>query len=80
MTIAAGAIACEIVRLLEPMVRKIMDIVKVHINEKRKYRKNGPGSRRRFVMKYNAKLKEVEVRSLDGRSQIMDAIASDAGW
>jgi hypothetical protein len=78
--IPAGVVACAIDRVLEQAVRKIIDMHKVHMNENRRKRKNGPGSRRRFVMKYITRLTETEVMILEGKSQIMDATASDAGW
>ena len=50
MRLAPG-IACDKVRVEEPMVRKIIDMHIVHENENKKNVKNAPGSRRRFVMK-----------------------------
>ncbi len=41
--------------------------------------KNADGVLRRFVMKYRARLNKSEVVSLFGKSQIMEAIASENG-
>lgn len=41
--------------------------------------KKALGVRRRLVMKYRLRLNVTEVMSLFGRSQIMDAIASENG-
>lgn len=62
------------------MVRKIIDIVNVHVNPNRRKMNTGPVSRRRFVMKYKGMLKAIADSILLGRSQIMDDIASEKGW
>jgi hypothetical protein len=49
--IELGASACSIVFVIEANSRKNMLIDKVMVNETRKKKKNGPGSRRRFAMK-----------------------------
>ena len=41
--------------------------------------KNGPTSRRRFVMKYKTKLKPTLVRIFAGKSHIIEAMASVNG-
>ena len=56
------------------MLRKYIDIVNVHVNEKSKNTKKCPGVRRKFVMKYKVKLNPTAVKSLFGRSQIIDAV------
>lgn len=51
ITIAAGAMAWEMVRDEAPIVRNIIDMVSVHVKEKRKKMKKWPGVRRRLVIK-----------------------------
>ena len=51
MKTLAGGMACESVRVDEPIVRKIIDIVIVVVNENSRNVKYAAGSRRRFVMK-----------------------------
>lgn len=42
--------------------------------------KNADGVLLRLVMKYNVRLKNMDVVILFGRSVIMEAIASESGW
>lgn len=62
------------------MARSIMDMVRVQVKPKSKKIKNAPGSRLRFAMKYKGTLKATVDRTLLGRSQIMEDIASAKGW
>ena len=61
------------------MVRRIIDIVNVQVNPNSKNINTGPVSRRRLVMKYSGMLKAIDERSLLGRSQMMEDIASENG-
>lgn len=69
--------AWEMVRENAAIVRNIMDIVSVMVNENNKKMKNAAGSRRKFAMKYIVRLKPSVVRILSGRSQIMEAADSE---
>lgn len=69
--------AWEMVRENAAIVRNIMDIVSVMVNENNKKMKNAAGSRRKFAMKYMVRLKPSVVRILSGRSQIMEAADSE---
>lgn len=60
MKTAEGANACARVRETEAMVRKNMDMANVRKNVIKTKKKNAPGSLRRPVMKYRAKLKVME--------------------
>jgi hypothetical protein len=57
----------------------MLDIVNVAKNENRTNMKNGPGSRRKLLMKYSVKLKEIAMRIFDGKPHIMEATASAMG-
>jgi hypothetical protein len=78
--IAAGANACASVRDTAAIVRNILDMVNVEKNENRTNTKNAPGSRRKLLRKYNAKLNEMTTRIFDGKPHIMEAKASAMGW
>lgn len=76
---AAGVRAWCIVLDTCPMLRRIIDIVKVQVNPKRRNVKKAPASRRRFAKKYSGTLKQIVDKILVGRSQIMDDMASAKG-
>ena len=80
MSTAAGAIEPASVLDVEPIVLKIIDIVSKQVKENSRYVKKAPAVLRKFVRKYKGRLKSMELRILFGKSQIMDAIASAAGW
>lgn len=69
--------ACEMVRENAAIVRNIMDMVSVMVNENNKKMKNAAGSRRKFAMKYIVVLKPRAVRIFNGRSQIIEAADSE---
>lgn len=68
------------VRELAPKLRKTMDNDTVIENENSKKIKNAPGSLRRLDMKYSTRLKKMELQTLKGMSQRVDATASASGW
>lgn len=69
--------ACEMVRENAAIVRNIMDMVSVMVNENNRKMKNAAGSRRKFAMKYIVVLKPMLVRIFNGRSQIIEAADSE---
>ena len=75
----AGARACSTLLLIEAISRNIMLMARSIAKEMSKKKKKGPGSRRRFVIKYNVQLTKVKLMNLYGRSMIMDATASALG-
>lgn len=79
MKTAAGAIAPASVLDRAPILRKSILIARVQQKLNSMNIKKALGVRRRFVMKYNVRLKVIEVMSLFGKSQIIDAIASEEG-
>ena len=74
-----GAIACASVRELAAIVRKSIDITMVMRNVVSTKKKNGPASRRRFVMKYNGTLNVNAFKILYGISVSIEAKASAEG-
>lgn len=80
MRMAAGAMAPGRVRDTEATVLNTMDMTKVVKKAVKRKKKNAPGSRRRFVMKYNVRLKTIELLILYGRSVSILATASALGW
>lgn len=80
MKTAAGAIAPASVLDIAPILRKSILIARVQTKLNSMKIKNALGVRRRLVMKYKVRLKVTEVMSLFGKSQIIDAIASENGW
>ena len=64
MRIAAGTMACESVRDAEAMVRKIIDMARTVVKVISRKKKKAPGSRRRFVMKYNTTLNAIAFMTL----------------
>lgn len=64
---------CGNVRDSAAIDRIYIDIVKVQKNVKRRNTKKCPGVRRKFVMKYSTRLKTIDVQTLFGRSQIIEA-------
>lgn len=77
---AAGAIAPARVLDRAPILRKSILIAREQQKLNNMKMKKALGVRRRFVMKYKVRLKVIEVMSLFGKSQIIDAIASENGW
>src|SRR5215510_13805525 len=80
MKIDAGTMAWAKVLDTAPIVRKIWDMVKVVVMEKRKKTKKWPGDRRRFVMKYKIRLNTMPTTAFEGRSTIIELTASADGW
>lgn len=80
MKTAAGAIAPARVLERAPMLRKSMLIASEQTKLNNMKIKKALGVLRKFVMKYNVRLNDTEVMSLLGRSQIIEAIASENGW
>ena len=70
----AGASASGKERESAAMHRKYIDIVSVQVNANNKNTKKWPGVLRKFVMKYKVKLNARAVRTLFGKSQIMEAL------
>lgn len=79
MMMAAGTIACDSVRDEDAIVRNIIDMAKVARKQTSKKKKNAPGSRRRFVMKYNTRLNVQVFNTLYGKSTNIEATASAEG-
>ena len=77
---AAGAMAPGRVRETEATVRNTMDMTKVVRNAVNRKKKNAPGSRLKFVRKYNVRLNTIELPILYGRSVSILAKASALGW
>ena len=61
---AAGARACARVLVIEPTSRKNIDMAISILNAISKKKKNGPGSRRKLVMKYSVELTRIALMIL----------------
>ena len=79
MVRAVGTSAWNNVLDAEPTKRNIMDMTMTVEKLIKRKKKNGPGSLRKLVMKYNVRLKMILLVILKGISQIMDATASSDG-
>lgn len=78
--IELGARACAMVFVIEPKRRKNMLIDRVIVKATSKKKKKGPGSRRKFAMKYRIELAISEFVTLYGISTIIEESASALGW
>lgn len=79
MIMAAGTMACDNVRDEDAIVRNIIDMAKVARKQTSRKKKKDPGSRRKFVMKYNTRLNVQVFNNLYGRSTNIEATASADG-
>jgi hypothetical protein len=72
VSVATGAMVCSLVLDRDPIMRKNMDMVRIIINEKRRYVNHADTVRFKFVIKYIGILNMIAVETLFGRSQIIE--------
>jgi hypothetical protein len=75
-----GARAWSIVLVNDANQRKNMDMASIIDMEIKRKKKNGPGCRRRFDMKYSVRLTKKEFTNLYGILMMKEDIASALGW